>query len=106
MTIDQTVFQCINIRQVTRKVFKTSPCGGMWRNVKAWKTMFDPYTDTLDRFSDILTGYNICDFFFVFLHNKPFLMGSKFFPFRADPFSEGKQNNFDSYLPWKCNHSP
>ena len=26
--------------------------------------------------------------------------------FREDPLSEGKQNNFDSYLPWKHLHSP
>ena len=27
--------------------------------------------------------------------------GSKFFPFRVDPFSERKQTPFDSYLRWK-----
>ena len=29
-------------------------------------------------------------------------MVSKFFPNRVQAFSEGKQNNFDSYFPLKC----
>ena len=33
--------------------------------------------------------------------------GSKFFSFRVESLSEGRQNDFDrSYLPWKCIHSP
>ena len=31
-------------------------------------------------------------------------LGSKFFPFRVDPFSEGNQNNFKR-PPWKCINS-
>ena len=32
--------------------------------------------------------------------------GSKFFPFRIDPFLEEDKINLDSYLPWKCIHTP
>ena len=44
------VFQCINIRQVPREVWKTAAFGLAFQhlprdlgNVNAWKTMFDPY---------------------------------------------------------------
>ena len=47
------VFQCINIRQVPREVLKTAASGLGFQhlprdpaNVNAWKTMFDPYTNT------------------------------------------------------------
>ena len=45
------VFQCINIRQVPRKVLKTAAFGLGFQHiprdlasVNAWKTMFDPYS--------------------------------------------------------------
>ena len=48
------VFQCINIRQVPREVLKTAAFGLGFQhfpldlaNVNAWKTMFDPYTQSL-----------------------------------------------------------
>ena len=44
------VFQCINIRQVSREVLKTVASGRDFQhlsrdlaNVNAWKIMFDPY---------------------------------------------------------------
>ena len=50
------VFQCINIRQVPWEVLKTAAFGLGFQhlsvlpqdlaNVNAWKTMFDPYTDS------------------------------------------------------------
>ena len=53
-------------------------------------------------------GDKFCDFQFAFQHIKPLLnlrglllkkifapKGSKSFPFRVDPFSDGRQNNFD-----------
>ena len=46
------VFQCINIRQVPWEVLKTAAFGLGFQhlppdlaNVKAWRTMFDPYTE-------------------------------------------------------------
>ena len=58
-------------------------------------------------------GVTFCNFLFAFLHSKPlpkgstlkgknllpagansFLAGSKFFPFRVDPFLDGDKNNF------------
>ena len=48
------VFQCINIRQVPREVLKTAASGLGFQhlprdlaNVNAWKTMFDPYIETI-----------------------------------------------------------
>ena len=45
------VFQCINIRQVTREVLKPAASGLGFQhlprdlaNVNAWKTMFGPYS--------------------------------------------------------------
>ena len=52
--------------------------------------------DTCGRFS--ATFYkrdNFCDFLFAFSHTSSLLkmpVGSKFFPFRVDPFSEGREN--------------
>ena len=50
------VFQSNNIRQVHREVLKTVAFGLGFQhlprdlaNVNAWKTMFDPYIDTLSR---------------------------------------------------------
>ena len=55
-------------------------------------------------------GDNFCDFLFTLLHTEALLkgicsnrkefvhFGSKFFPYRVDPFSEGGKNNFDSFL--------
>ena len=50
------VLQCINIRQVPRKVLKTAAFGLGFQhlprdlvNVNAWKTMFDPYNNKLRR---------------------------------------------------------
>ena len=47
-------FQCINIRQVPWEVLKTMAFGLGFQhlprdlaNVNAWKTMFDPYTETV-----------------------------------------------------------
>ena len=42
-------------------------------------------------------GHNFCDFLFAFLHINTLLKGfySNSFLFRADSFSEGKQNNFE-----------
>ena len=44
------VFQCINIRQISREVLKTAESGLGFQhlprdleNVNAWKTMIDPY---------------------------------------------------------------
>ena len=49
------VFQCINIRQVPRKVLKTAASGLGFQhfprdlaNVNVWKTMFEPYIVNLD----------------------------------------------------------
>ena len=48
------VFQCIKIRQVPREVLKPAACGLGFQhfprdlaNVNAWKTMFDPYNETV-----------------------------------------------------------
>ena len=51
--------------------------------------------DTLVRFSaNFDTGDNFCNFLFALLYNKPpkkevYFKGSKFFPFRVDPFQKG-----------------
>ena len=49
-------FQCINIRQVPREMLKTAASGLGFQhlprdltNVNAWKTMFDPYTETMEQ---------------------------------------------------------
>ena len=64
--------------------------------------------DTLGKLSAILQGRQLLWLLFCFpAHHSPCWkrvyskrkefapMGSKFFPFRVDPFSEGRQNNFD-----------
>ena len=67
--------------------------------------------NTLDRFSAIsFKGNNSCDLLFAFLHFAPLKkwsgkgyserkefapLGSKFFPFRLDPFSEGRQKQLN-----------
>ena len=82
--------------------------------------------DRFVRFSAILyKGDYFCDFLFAFLCNNPvysemeeldtffekevypereeFALGSKFFPFSVDPFSEDRLKHFDrSCFPWKC----
>ena len=72
--------------------------------------------DTLSEFSIFDKGDDFCDFLFALLYNKipsekkstlegknllpkevysrRKEFGSKFFPFRVDPFSEGSKNNF------------
>ena len=52
IAIEHVFFQCINIRQVPWEVLKTAAFGLGFQhlprnlaNVKAWKTMFDPYID-------------------------------------------------------------
>ena len=55
-------------------------------------------------------GHNFCNFMFAFLHTKSLLKevytkkktfaskGNKFFHFKVDPFSEGRQNNLDRVI--------
>ena len=67
--------------------------------------------DTLSKtFIIFYKEHNFCNFLFALLHKHrllirvllkrnqfaPIFKGSKFFPFQADPFSKGRQNNFES----------
>ena len=68
-----------------------------------WMQSFKEAYILITCFSFILyKGDNFSGFLLAFLHTKSLLkrdllekLGSKFFPFRVDPFSEERQNHFD-----------
>ena len=70
------IFQCINIRQVPRKVLKTAASGLGFQhlprdlaNVNARKTMFDPYNvkvELTDQFGRSILGVHLFLSFFSF----------------------------------------
>ena len=103
-----------------------------WENIYldillTWTTVKSKVTGhTWQIFYHFIKGDNFCDFWFDFytpnlfwkgVHSKTkepiwqgvhserkefAAKGSKFFPFRVDPFQKGCKYIFNNYLPWKC----